>query len=564
MRPQQRLIFDTILLGICGALGARLFSFLLKTTETFFLGRLAGYTPPGVTGGAAAGQIVGPHGLWLIPLVTTLGGLLSGLLVYSLSPEAEGHGTDTAVRAFHFAGGFIRARVAPLKMVASALTIGSGGAAGQEGPTALISAGFGSVYATLAKRADEERGLLVLMGMAAGLSAIFRSPIGTAIFAIEVLYSDMEFDAGALFYTMIASVTAYAVNGLLVGWEPLFRVPADIGVDFIDYFRYGALGIAAGIVAVLLPMVFYSLRDAFHSLPIPPHFKPAVGGLGIGLIALVLPQVLGGGYGWIQQAIDGRLAGALLLSLIFAKMIAFAFTVSSGGSGGVFAPSLFVGAMLGGLAAHLFHQPAAGFVVVGMAAVFGGAARVPLATILMVTEMTGGYQLLGAAALTVMLSYMVQKALSESLRYRTLYEAQVAGRADSPAHHVEQLECAVHLLGTSRVNMPPTCTHLDLRALIASGIPVDMPDGKRLVIGMLRPKSPHVGMRVQEIFPADKRDDMEVVAIFRQGHTLLPHAGLVFEPEDRMMAVTTSGAWERLADHFSPYTPEMRQTVGAD
>jgi hypothetical protein len=152
-----------------------------------------------------------------------------------------------------------------------------------------------------------------------------------------------------------------------------------------------------------------------------------------------------------------------------------------------------------------------------------------------------------------MLSYMVQKALSESLRYRTLYEAQVAGRADSPAHHVEQLECAVHLLGTSRVNMPPTCTHLDLRALIASGIPVDMPDGKRLVIGMLRPKSPHVGMRVQEI-----------VAIFRQGHTLLPHAGLVFEPEDRMMAVTTPGAWEKLADHFSPYTPEMRQTVGAD
>jgi CIC family chloride channel protein len=307
-------------------------------------------------------------------------------------------------------------------------------------------------------------------------------------------------------------------------------------------------------------MVFYGLRDAFHSLPIPPHFKPALGGLGIGLIALALPQVLGGGYGWIQQAIDGRLAGVILLSLIFAKMVAFALTVSSGGSGGVFAPSLFVGAMLGGLTAHLFHQPAAGFVVVGMAAVFGGAARVPLATILMVTEMTGGYHLLGAAALTVMLSYMIQKALSESLRYRTLYEAQVPGRADSPAHHVEQLECAVHLLGTSRVSMPPTCTHLDLRALIASGIPVDLPDGKRLVMGMLRSKSPYVGMRVQEVFPAEMREELEVVAVFRQGHTLLPHVGLVFQPEDRMMAVTSPVAWDRLADHFSPYTFDMRQT----
>lgn len=548
------------MLGVIGALGARLFAFLLEETEALLMGHLAGYTPPAVTG-TPAGQIIGPHGLWLIPLITTLGGLLSGLLVYSLAPEAEGHGTDTAVKSFHYASGFIRARVAPLKMVASAITIGSGGAAGQEGPTALISAGFGSVYATLGKRTDEDRRLLVLMGMAAGLSAIFRSPIGTAIFAIEVLYSDMEFDSRALFYTMIATVVAYAVNGLIVGWEPLFRVPPDIGADFVDYFRYGALGIGAGIVAVLLPMVFYSVRDAFHSLPIPPHFKPALGGLGIGLIALFMPQVLGGGYGWIQQAIDGHLAGVILLSLIFAKMTAFALTVSSGGSGGVFAPSLFVGAMLGGLAAHLFHQPPAGYVVVGMAAVFGGAARVPLATILMVTEMTGGYHLLGAAALTVMLSYMIQKTLSENLKYKTLYEAQVPGRADSPAHHVEQVECAVHLLGTSHVNMPSTCTHLDLRALIASGIPVDLPDGKRLVMGMLRPKSHYVGMRVQEVFPAENREELEVVAVFRQEHTMLPHAGLIFQPDDRVMAVTTPAAWEGLADDFSPYTYDASQTA---
>jgi CIC family chloride channel protein len=557
VKRQQQLIIDTLLLGVFGALSARLFSFLLNIIQTLFLGRIAGYEPPGLLHGAAGagGQVVGPQGLWLIPLVTTVGGLLSGFLVYSLAPEAEGHGTDTAVRAFHQASGFIRARVPAVKMVASALTIGSGGAAGQEGPTALIASGVGSLYATLGKRTYEDRRLLVLIGMAAGLSAIFRSPIGTALFAIEVLYSDMEFDAGALLYTMIGAVVAYAVNGLLVGWEPLFHVPGDLAAPaFIDYLRYGALGVAAGLVAVVLPLVFYGIRDAFHALRMPPHLKPALGGLGVGLLALVLPQVLGGGYGWIQMTIDGRLTGLILLALVFAKIIALALTVSSGGSGGVFAPSLFVGAMLGGLAAHLFHQPPAGFVIVGMAAVFAGAARVPLATMLMVTEMTGSYHLLGVAALAVMMSYLIQVGLSEPLKYRTLYEAQVRGRADSPAHHLEQLESAVHLLDTCRISMPPTCTHLDLRALLASGIPVDLTDGKRLVIGILKAKSPFVGKPVRQIFPLGEREEMDVIAIFRQGHTLIPHGALVLQPEDRLLAIATAATWEKLAEHFSPFS----------
>jgi CIC family chloride channel protein len=286
----------------------------------------------------------------------------------------------------------------------------------------------------------------------------------------------------------------------------------------------------------------------------PSQFKPALGGLGVGLLALFLPQVLGGGYGWIQQTIDGRLTGLILLSLVFAKIIALSCTVSSGGSGGVFAPSLFTGAMLGGLAAHLFHQSPAGFVIVGMAAVFAGAARVPLATMLMVTEMTGGYQLLGVAALSVMMSYIIQVALSESFKYRTLYEAQVRGRADSPAHHVEQLECAVHLLDTCRISMPPSCTHLDLRSLLASGIPVDLPDGKRLVIGILKPNSTFVGKLVREIFPVGEKEELEVIAIFRQGHTLLPHAAVVLEAEDRLLAIATPVAWEKLEEHFSPFS----------
>ena len=250
MGKQQRLLLDSVFLGVVGGLSAQLFTWLLHICTDLFLQHLAGYIPPGLPeeGGALREMVLG-HGLWLIPLATTLGGLIAGVLVYSLAPEAEGHGTDTAVKAFHKASGFIRARVPPLKMLASAITIGSGGAAGREGPTALISAGVGSLYGTLTKRSDDERRTLLLIGMASGLSAIFRSPIGTAFFAVEVLYSGMEFDAWVLLYTMLGSIVAYTVNGLFVGWKPLFNVPATISApDFSGYLWYAALGVIAGLV----------------------------------------------------------------------------------------------------------------------------------------------------------------------------------------------------------------------------------------------------------------------------------------------------------------------------
>lgn len=401
MQRRRVLIIDTILLGVVGALSAQLFLLLLKGMQFVFLNLLSGYSLPELPGeGGVLKQAIGPHGLWLIPVATTLGGLISGIIVYSLAPDAEGDGADSAVRIFHRAAGYIRPRVAPLKMLTSAITIGSGGAAGREGPIALIAGGFGSVYATLFKRTDEERRLLLIIGVASGLSAIFRSPVGTAFFAIEVLYSDMEFEACELFYSLMASVVAYAVNGLFVGWQPLFMVPQGLSEPkFLDYGWYILLGVGSGLVATILPLVFYKTRDVFHKLPVPPHFKPAVGGLLVGMMAIELPQVLGGGYGWIQEAIDGRLTLIVLLVLIFAKIFALSFTVSSGGSGGSFGPTLFIGAMVGGAMAKFFGLPPAAYVVVGMAAVFGGAGRVPIATILMVTEMTGGYQLLVPAAL---------------------------------------------------------------------------------------------------------------------------------------------------------------------
>lgn len=555
-KAQHRRIFDAVFLGVVGALGAQAFMWMLRVAQNFLLTGIGGYVPPRLSAeGGILSETIGTHGLWWIPLVTTLGGLLSGILIYSLAPEAEGHGTDTAVKSFHRTGGYLRSRVPPLKMIASAITIGSGGAAGREGPTALISAGVGSLYGTLLHRPDEERRLLVLIGMAAGLSAIFRSPIGTAIFAIEVLYSDMEFDAGALLYTMLGAVVAYAVNGLFVGYEPLFLVPAGISVPgFLDYGWYILLGVVAGAVGTLLPVVFYRVRDLFLALPVLPHVKPAIGGLGLGLMALWIPQVLGGGYGWIQEAINGSLPLKLLLLLTLGKIVALSLTVSSGGSGGVFAPSLFVGAMLGGAMAKLFHLPPAPLVVVGMAAVFGGAARVPIATMLMVAEMTGGYHLLVPAALSVVLSYLTQVTLSERLKYRSLYEAQVPGRADSPAHRREHLGSALRLLGEQPGALPLATGTAKLKGLLASGIPVTLPDGKQLLLGVVRPGSPLVGMTIPGGggYPPDLEGQVEILAAFREGHTYLPHSDFVLQGGDQMLVVVSPTTRESLSKHFAP------------
>jgi CIC family chloride channel protein len=433
----------------------------------------------------------------------------------------------------------IRARVPLLKMVASAITIGSGGAAGREGPTALISAGFGSIYGALTKRTEEDRRALLLIGMASGLSAIFRSPIGTAFFAVEVLYSSMEFDAWMLLYTMLGSIVAYTINGLFVGWQPLFNVPAIAFTGFLGYFWYAALGIVGGLVATLLPEIFYRVRDLFQAIPIPPHVKPAIGGLGVGLLALALPQVLGGGYGWIQEAIDGKLALTLMAVLIFAKIIALAFTISSGGSGGVFAPGLFIGAMLGGTLAQIFHQPTAAFVIVGMATVFGGAARVPIASLLMVTEMTGGYQLLVPAALSIMVAYVVQRQFSANLRYPSLYEGQVEGRPDSPAHIIEHLETTIRLLAKRKINVPETISHVNLSTLLDTGIPIDLPEKRRLIISVVKKGNDQIGKLAKVCFPPERDNEVDLVAVFRGTKLIFPNPELRIRADDRLLLIAS-------------------------
>jgi len=483
-----------------------------------------------------AAELVGPQGLWLIHLVTTAGGLLVGLITTRFAPEAEGHGTDAAVRAFHRQRGALRGRVAPVRLVTSAITISSGGSAGREGPIALATAAVGSWYGERMGRSEEDRRLLLLVGAAAGIAAIFRSPIGAALFAVEVLYADMEFEASALLYATLSAIVAYAVSGLAGGYGALFSVPTDaLTLDRpLDYGWYVVLGLAAGGVATALPVLFYRTRVFFRMLPVHAALKPAIGGFLTGLIALFLPQILGGGYGWMQQAIDGRLALGLLLTL--AKMLAMSLTIASGGSGGVFAPSLFVGTMLG-----------------AACAVVAGAAHVPFAAMMMVVEMTGGYTLLAPAALAVLLSYVVQHRLSASFRHRSIYEAQVGSRAESPAHHTEHLEIALRLLRERRLSNLDELGNLDLIALLQSGLAVDIGDGRRMMVGVLRLDSAPIDASIGQSGREFAAMGATVIAILRGEHMMGPRGSTVLEAGDRLVLVCGDEAVERLASHLDPW-----------
>ena len=555
---QRRLVIDAILLGAVGAVATQVFLFALRWATRLFVNDFAGYLAPGLPSeGGALREVIGYHGLWLIPVATTLGGLIVGLIIERYAPEAEGHGTDAVVRAFHRTDGVIRPRVPPIKLLASAITIGSGGSAGREGPTALIAAGVGSWYATITRRDGRDRRLLMLAGMAAGLSAMFRSPIGTALMAIEVLYADMEFEAGALLYALLASIVAYALNGFVDGWEPLFQVPTPIGrlPSALDYGWYVVLGVLAGITATLVPVVFYRIRDLFRVSRIPPAVRPAAGGLAMGLLGMAVPQVIGGGYGWVQMAIDGRLALGTMLLLVGAKWLATKpkILILDEPTRGVFAPSLYVGAMLGGAWAAFVHAPPAPFIIVGMAAVFSGAAHVPIATLMMVTEMTGGYTLLVPAALAVVISYLVQRRLSERLRYRSLYEAQVESRADSPAHHSHHLEIALRILREHQPQDVSSAGEIDLVSLLRSGIPVELAGDRRLVVGVLRLDSPYVGTTVAVSGRQLGGGDANIIAILRGEHMTVPNPKMQFEAGDRLILVVSAAHLDDVRRDLAPW-----------
>jgi len=429
-----RWVVFSILVGVVAGLGATFLTWGINWLGSVLLGGVAGFHVP-AHGESSAVTWTPPARPWLLLVVLPLAGLVVGWLVQTFAPEAEGHGTDAVISAYHRGRAMIRRRVVPVKLLASMLTIGSGGSAGREGPVAQVGAGFGSYLADLLRLGIHDRRILVVSGVAAGIGGMFRAPLGAAIFAVEVLYSENDFESEALMPSIMASIVSYVVVASLTGWNSIFHT-ADIHfAQPRELLAYLVLGIVVAIVGVIYVKVFYGMRDEFFSrLPIPKWIQPAVGALLLAVLAVAVPQVLGGGYGWLQLTIDGQLPLKVLALLLPAKILATSFTISSGGSGGVFAPSLVIGGVTGAIFADLvqrvapqFAPPTAACVLVGMGGFFAGAAKVPIASLIMVAEMSGSYGLLVPMMLVSSVAYLLTRGSS-------IYEAQVPGRVDSPAH----------------------------------------------------------------------------------------------------------------------------------
>ncbi|HEX9206165.1 MAG TPA: chloride channel protein [Candidatus Deferrimicrobiaceae bacterium] len=433
-----RLMLLSVAVGLVAGLGAIVFDKVLGASLEWILKGITGYSEPAA--GASADSLAGigsGRSLWFL-IIPALGGLLSGAIVFSLAPEAEGHGTDAMIEAFHKKGGQIRKRVPLVKIVASALTIGSGGSAGKEGPIAQIGSGFGSAFAAMLKLKPKERRILVLAGAAGGIGAIFQAPLGAALFAPEVLYRETEFEYDAILPCIVSSIIAYAVYSQLYKGGALF-FPGPVGFTIPkELLPYSLFGVVCAVAGFLYIRTFYGSRDRFFlPLRIPRMFKPAVGGLMLGAIAYFFPQVSDGGYGWVQMALEGKLLWWLMLVLAVLKIAATSCTIGSGGSGGVFGPSVFIGAMLGGAFGFLGHQVAPGwvvhpnsFVLVGIGGFFAGVAKVPIASIIMACEMSASYTLLVPLMLVSSISFLL-------LRNVSLYEKQQISRFASPAHLTE-------------------------------------------------------------------------------------------------------------------------------
>ena len=342
------------------------------------------------------------------------------------------------VEAFHRGGGYIRKRVPLVKIVASAITIGSGRAAGKEGPIAQIGAGFGSFLATVLKLKPRDRQFLVLAGAAGGIGAIFHAPLGAALFAPEVLYRETEFESEAILPCIVSAIVASSIFDQYFGRTALF-FPGPVDFEPTELLAYAIFGVICAVVGYVYVKVFYEVaRDRFfRRVRIPTALKPALGGLMLGGTALLLPQIMDGGYGWVQAAMEGKIFWGTMLLLALMKIAATSCTISSGGSGGVFGPSVFMGAMLGGAFGFLGHQLAPGwvihpnaFVLVGIGGFFAGVAKVPVSSIIMACEMCASYVLLVPLMLVSTISYLLLGRVS-------LYEKQVVARLASPAHVTE-------------------------------------------------------------------------------------------------------------------------------
>ena len=416
-------IILAVVVGVIAGFGAVAFRWLISSFQSLFFG-----------GGA---NILGFLGQYYIILLPAIGGLIVGLLIHFGAYEAKGHGVPEVMEAVAVKAGRIRPRVAVIKSLASSICIGSGGSVGREGPIIQIGSSVGSTIGQWLHLSDEWVRTLLACGAAGGISATFNTPIGGVFFAMEIILG--RFITPKLGFVVISSVAANFISHIFLGDQPSFAIIPYSMTSYWEILPYAILGILAGLVAITFIRLLYKCEDIFNAWHIPPYLKPAIGGIGIGLIGLYSYDLFGMGYGdvyWVShmsanQALIGEIALRSLIILLALKIIATSLTLGSGGSGGIFAPSLFIGAMLGGAFGTIAHRlfpsfiaPSGAYALVGMAAVFAGAARAPITAIIMLFEMTRDYKII----LPLMIAVIVSTIVSRSLSRETIYTQKLVRR----------------------------------------------------------------------------------------------------------------------------------------
>jgi len=484
VQPNAKILLLATIVGVVSGLGAILFYYCCQIVSHYALGMLVGYQPAPPGGEVPIfAETPRPFIPWLLLIVPTVGGLLSGFIVYSLAPEAEGHGTDAAIDAYHNKGGNIRPRVPLIKIVTSAITLGTGGSGGREGPIAQIGAGFGSFLGKLLRLPPKQRRILMAAGMGAGIAAIFRAPLAGALFSAEVLYRSPDFESDVVIPAGLASVIAYCTFGLAFGWGSLFTTPPNFlaALQFNNPWHllgYTLLVPIMVILAMIYTRSFYGITALFHRFTIKPHFRPMIGAFLAGAVALILYYtlvftlpasapahlslaVLSFGYGSLQNAltIDPAFESAYSFAIILAviaigKILTTGLTIGSGGSGGVFGPSMVIGGCGGGALGIVLHNlwpwlvphPAT-FVIVGMAGFFSAAAKTPFSTLVIVSEMTGGYDLLLPTLWVCTLTFLLSDEQS-------IYRSQLDSPAHSPAHQGDYVRAVLKNISVRQFIVP--------------------------------------------------------------------------------------------------------------
>ncbi|MFZ1155023.1 MAG: chloride channel protein [Solirubrobacteraceae bacterium] len=425
-RGSRGLTILALLTGAGAGLGAIAFRYMILGFTELFTGH-SDYS----AAGHAANPLIPGLGIWFVVAVPIIGGLIYGPLVSRFAPEARGHGVPEVMYAVNRLGGRMRPQVPIVKSLASAVCIGSGGSVGREGPIVQIGSALGSVTGQLMRVPESQLRLLVACGAAGGISATFNAPIAGVFFALELILRNFETRSFGL--VVLSSVTADAIGRAAFGSHPFLALPAFTFSSPLELFLYAGLGVLATGVGLGFVRVLYTGEDISDRLWAgrPDWLRPAVGGVLLGLLLLAVPEMYGVGYPVLQLAVAGHYVILALLGLLAAKILATSLTMWIGGSGGVFAPSLFMGAMLGSAYGAVAHQLIPGLAVaagayglVGMGAVFASSARAPITAVLIIFELTGDYHII----LPLMIAIIVATALSNVITRDTIYTLKLRRR----------------------------------------------------------------------------------------------------------------------------------------